>query len=66
MKRWVLVAALFVAAACDTRHEAAAPHRIGTPEANLDPALAAALTTAAPTTRLVVIVNYDETAPRRM
>ena len=62
MKRWVLVAALFVAAACDTRHEAAAPHRIGTPEANLDPALAAALITAAPTTRLVVIVNYDETA----
>ena len=56
MKRWLLVAALVAGAACDTQREAAAPRRTG------DPALSAALATAAPGDRLVVIVNYDETA----
>jgi serine protease AprX len=55
MKRWLLAAALVVGAACDTQRDAVAPQR------NVDPALAAALTGAAPGDRLVVIVNYDET-----
>jgi serine protease AprX len=55
MKRWLLAAALVVGAACDTQRDAAAPQR------TVDPALRAALATAAPTDRLVVIVNYDET-----
>ncbi|PYO98884.1 MAG: peptidase S8 [Gemmatimonadetes bacterium] len=55
MKRWLLAAALVVGAACDTQRDAAAPHR------TVDPTLRAALATATPTDRLVVIVNYDET-----
>ncbi len=56
MRRWLLVATLLVAAGCDTQREAVAPGR------TIDPALAAALTTATSGDRLVVIVNYDETA----
>jgi len=56
MKRWLLAAALVAGAACDSQREPAAPQR------TVDPALSAALATAAPSDRLVVIVNYDETA----
>ncbi len=55
MKRWLLAAALMMGAACDTQRDAAAPQR------TVDPALRAALATATPGDRLVVIVNYDET-----
>jgi serine protease AprX len=55
MKRWLLAAALLVGAACDLQRDAAAPQR------TVDPALRAALATATPSDRLVVIVNYDET-----
>src|SRR3989449_10735582 len=55
MKRWLLAAALMVGVACDTQRDAAAPQR------TVDPALRAALATATPGDRLVVIVNYDET-----
>src|SRR5207249_2096974 len=55
MKRWLLAAALMMGAACDTQRDAAAPQR------TVDPALRAALATATPGNRLVVIVNYDET-----
>ena len=54
MQRWVLAAALLAGAACDTQRDAAAPQR------TVDPALRAALATATPGDRLVVIVNYDE------
>src|SRR2546422_223241 len=55
MKRWLLAAALMAGAACDTQRDAAAPQR------TVDPGLRAALATATPGDRLVVIVNYDET-----
>jgi serine protease AprX len=55
MRRWLLAAALVVGAACETQRDTVAPQR------SVDPALAAALTSAAPGDRLVVIVNYDET-----
>jgi serine protease AprX len=54
MKRWLLAAALVVGAACDTQRDTAAPQR------RVDPALTAALASALPSDRLVVIVNYDE------
>ena len=54
MRRWLLAAALLAGAACDTQRDAAAPQR------SVDPALRAALATATPSDRLVVIVNYDE------
>jgi len=54
MKRWLVAAALVVGAACDTQRDTAAPQR------RVDPALTAALATALPSDRLVVIVNYDE------
>jgi serine protease AprX len=53
MKRWLLAAALLGGAAC-TQRDAAAPQR------TVDPALTAALATALPSDRMVVIVNYDE------
>ena len=56
MKRWLLAAALVAGAACDTQRDAAAPQR------TVDPALRAALASAPPGDRLVVIVNYDEAA----
>jgi len=56
MNRWLLAAVLLAGAACDTRREAVAPLR------NVDPALTATLATTAATARVVVIVNYDETA----
>jgi len=56
MKRWLLAAAMVAGAACDTQHDAAAPQR------TVDPALRAALASALPGDRLVVIVNYDEAA----
>jgi len=56
MKRWLLAAALVAGAACDTQRDAAAPQR------TVDPALRAALASALPGDRLVVIVNYDEAA----
>ncbi len=56
MKRWLLAAALLAGAACDMARDAAAPQR------TVDPALRAALATATPSDRLVVIVNYDEAA----
>ena len=56
MKRWLLAAALLAGAACDTARDAAAPQR------SVDPALRAALATATPGDRLVVVVNYDEAA----
>src|SRR2546427_1889243 len=69
MTRWLLVAALLIAAgACETRREVAAPDRARTLklQAGLyDPALSSALATAAPTDNLEVIVNYDETATTR-
>ena len=69
MRRWLLIASILVAAAgCDTRTEPAAPAqtRAPGPQADLiDPALAAALATAAPTDGLEAIVNYDETATSR-
>src|SRR5438034_11774952 len=56
MNRWLLAAVLLAGAACDTRREAVAPLR------NVDPAPTATLATTAATARVVVIVNYDETA----
>jgi len=56
MNRWLLAAVLLAGAACDTRREAVAPLR------NVDPALTATLATTTATARVVVIVNYDETA----
>jgi serine protease AprX len=68
MTRWLLVLSLAVAAAaCEARRDVspAAPGRplaATAPTSLLDPALAAALATAAPSDSLEVIVNYDETA----
>ncbi len=56
MKRWLLAVALLAGVACDSQREPAAPSR------TVDPALTAALAAVAPSDRLVVIVNYDETA----
>ncbi len=56
MNRWLLAAVLLVGAACDARREPVAPRT------NVDPALSAVLATTAATDRVVVIVNYDETA----
>jgi serine protease AprX len=62
MKRWLLVAALFLAA-CDAQRQATAPDRSGALKLQpaLDPALASALATAAPGDSLEVIVNFNET-----
>ncbi len=63
MKRWLLVAALSLAA-CDAPRQATAPNRTAALQLQpaLDPALSDALATAGPNDSLVVIVNYDETA----
>src|SRR5881628_247517 len=52
MNRWLLAAVLLVGAACDARREPVAPRT------NVDPAL----TSLSASDRVVVIVNYDETA----
>src|SRR3989454_351966 len=73
MRKWLAAAALLVTVgACDTRPEPAAPDRaraltlgLGPGAGVFDPALSAALTSAAPTDSLVVIVNYDEAATTR-
>src|SRR2546428_3995418 len=73
MRKWLAAAALRVTVgACDTRPEPAAPDRaraltlgLGPGAGVFDPALSAALTSAAPTDSLVVIVNYDEAATTR-
>ena len=67
MRRSVLVALLALAGACRERPDVAGPQRAAPRlEANvLDPALSTALASAAPTTTLEVIVNYDETVTTR-
>ena len=69
MRKWLAAAALLVTVgACDTRPELAAPDHGraltlgGSSGTVFDPALSAALATAAPTDSLAVIVNYDEAA----
>src|SRR5439155_879324 len=67
MRRSVLVALLALAAACRERPEVAGP-RPAAPRLQasvLDPALSAALASAAPTASLEVIANYDETLTTR-
>jgi len=67
MRRSVLVALLALAGACRERPDVAGPQRAAPRlDANvLDPALSTALASAAPTTPLEVIVNYDETVTTR-
>src|SRR5881396_3266488 len=67
MRRSVLVALLALAGACRERPDVAGPQRAAPRlDANvLDPALSTALASAAPTTPLGVIVNYDETVTTR-
>ena len=68
MKRWLIVAALFLAA-CDAQRQTTAPNRTGPGafrlQSAVDPALSSALATAAASDQLEVIVNYDETATTR-
>src|SRR3989454_10951181 len=67
MRRSVLVALLALAGACRERPDVAGPQRAAPRlEANvLDPAVSTAVASAAPTTKLEVIVNYDETVTTR-
>ena len=68
MRRLILAASLLLATACEAPREVAAPARGGSPRLQaslLDPALAAALAGAAPTAKLEIIVNYDETVTTR-
>jgi len=63
MRRLLLAVGLLLAGACEAPRDVAAPARPGPLRLQasvLDPALAAALATAAATT-LEIIVNYDET-----
>jgi len=63
MRRLLLAASLLLATACEAPREVAAPARSGSPR--LDAALTTALTGAAPTATLEIIVNYDETVTTR-
>src|SRR5207244_9753074 len=68
MRRLLLAAGLLLAGACEAPRDVAAPARPGPLRLQasvLDPALAAALATAAPATTLEIIVNYDETVRTR-
>jgi len=68
MRRLLLAVGLLLAGACEAPRDVAAPARPGPLRLQasvLDPALAAALATAAPATTLEIIVNYDETVTTR-
>src|SRR5438105_9690439 len=63
MRRLLLAASLLLATACEPPREVAAPARPGSPR--LDGALTTALTGAAPTATLEIIVNYNEAVTTR-
>jgi serine protease AprX len=67
MRRLILAASLLLATACEAPREVASPARPGfqLQAGVLDPALASALASAAPTATLEIIVNYDETVTTR-
>src|SRR5438094_1885773 len=67
MRRLILAASLLLATACEAPREVASPARPGfqLQAGVLDPALATALASAAPTATLEIIVNYNETVTTR-
>jgi serine protease AprX len=67
MRRLILAASLLLATACEAPRDVASPARpsFQLQAGVLDPALATALASAAPTATLEIIVNYDETVTTR-